>query len=595
MAGTEVLPDDLEALRSLRSEIAAELSGMLESLPVKMLKDFRADDEVNRATESAAVAASCLVSGIEQSLEVPGDQPPQTWKAVQVTMSKPGHFISALRRFPYAVDSGRLPSLNASAAEVAIKDVTPELIGDEPVARLLCRWVRLALKYCKVRDRILLLDPTSVQMQELGSPEKGSATSSSAPSALPQAKLAPFAGSPASADSSSQSAAGAATSIASRLFGAGFSVPGLSRGAAAPEKPPAEPPLVPEVPSAAAPARSGAEPGAGPCVMASRSAAQAGPPPPKKSSRPAGSATSPSPKPVVPKLATDLKKGPPAKAVTAARPTASSPAKAPPKKAAAPQPRQKQMMNFTAPARPRQVPLSSSLASAPVGRGIRAERPHGPLQRVSSADLTNADLLKAKVEQLRRETREMKAAEHSLKWSMQRQERQVKVDEKVRDAKDIMAWRREQVDESQAYADANNRVRRQSELTENRNYQEFKRDRKQVLKEEDLEDVKERYQDGKDYSEWAMALRREMPMEERAQIVEANIENFKMLQDYHYEEERQRKIEYQVAAAEEQRAEMNLLIHQAKREHAAAQNSLDGVKIYVHHPIPMGAHMMAKP
>eukprot|EP00971_Amphidinium_carterae_P162664 3224993-Amphidinium_carterae.1 len=32
-----------------------------------------------------------------------------------------GHFISALRRFPYAVDGGRLPAANAAAAESMIK------------------------------------------------------------------------------------------------------------------------------------------------------------------------------------------------------------------------------------------------------------------------------------------------------------------------------------------------------------------------------------------------------------------------------------------------------------------------------------------
>mmetsp|Transcript_45859 Transcript_45859/g.106602 ORF Transcript_45859/g.106602 Transcript_45859/m.106602 type:complete len:572 (+) Transcript_45859:47-1762(+) len=565
-------PSDVEGLRTLRKQISIELSGMLESLPVKMLKDFRTPEEVNKATEAAAVAASCLVSGIESSLEVPGNQPPQTWHAVQLAMSKPGHFISALRRFPYAVDGGRLPAANAAAAESMIKDVNADAIGDDPVAKLLCRWVRLALRYCRVRDQLLTVDPVASQAAVPASPVKGDAASPESNSPvgpLAQAKLEPFSGSKSPDSPPSAPISG----ITARLVAAGL----LRGSSTTPDRapPPAQAASDKLYSAASPPPAPAASSGARPSSAAEASPARSG----------KGNATTPSTRPE-------------------RRPASAGVA---PKRTSQPKQAELQQLPARKPVLPRQArgvaqnksPLAASRGGVATQSKVKSkqplDRPHGPLQRVSSADLLNADALKAKVEQLRRETREMKAAENTMKWSMRREERQVKREEKVRESKDIMAWRREQADEAQAYEDETNRFRLQAELAENRDYQEFKRDRKEVLREEDLQDIKERYEDDKEYSEWFAAQKRELPLEEQASKVEANIENFRTMQEYQYEEERLRKMEEIEAIQQEQQGQMKLLIHQARQEHDAAQRSLESVQRYGHHPVNVGSHLLGKP
>merc|ERR1712183_345330 len=95
------------------------------------------------------------------------------------------------------------------------------------------------------------------------------------------------------------------------------------------------------------------------------------------------------------------------------------------------------------------------------------------------------------LQETQKEMREIRALEAQIKWSLEREEKkQVQTEKKEADM-EIMEWREELAINMKEAAEEKAREQREQDLRESKDYLDFKRDRKQVLKEEELQLIKE--------------------------------------------------------------------------------------------------------
>lgn len=139
-------------------QTADTLGEILEEISVKALLDFRDLGDAAQVAQAIMLATLSLIAGVDANVKVTlsGLLKEAAWPQVHLVLSKPGHFLNALRRFPEAVDSGLVPDANASAAQRFLATVFPEELFDaHPVTGSLHRWSSLALTYCVNRIRAL--------------------------------------------------------------------------------------------------------------------------------------------------------------------------------------------------------------------------------------------------------------------------------------------------------------------------------------------------------------------------------------------------------------------------------------------------------
>lgn len=175
-------------------------------------------------------------------------------------------------------------------------------------------------------------------------------------------------------------------------------------------------------------------------------------------------------------------------------------------------------------------------------------------------------MFKKQLEQTKKEVREIRALEGQLRWGMHREEKKQVVEEKREADQEIMQWREEQAVGMKEYAEEKIKEQRIQELGESKEFQVFKRDRKQVLKEEELEQVKEQYQADLEYSHMQAELQQAAEMDRHALVLEHQ-ENFQDLREIRASEELREKAE-----AEDDR------VHEVRLEFAHQANQLASAK-----------------
>merc|ERR1719189_110581 len=98
--------------------------------------------------------------------------------------------------------------------------------------------------------------------------------------------------------------------------------------------------------------------------------------------------------------------------------------------------------------------------------------------------------VKGRIERIRKETREMRAAEAQLKWSMRRDEERLRKGEKRADDKEMLSQRQQTREERARHEEAVRRARRQAEHRDARDYQEQKRSQKMAQKDEEMQCIR---------------------------------------------------------------------------------------------------------
>merc|ERR1719276_154014 len=82
---------------------------------------------------------------------------------------------------------------------------------------------------------------------------------------------------------------------------------------------------------------------------------------------------------------------------------------------------------------------------------------------------------KMQLEQMRKETLEIRAAEARLRWGMKREEEKLRTIERQEDASKLLESTSAQRDETARHLEAERRSRKDEEILDSRNFQEHKR------------------------------------------------------------------------------------------------------------------------
>jgi len=473
--------------KDARRRAQDELSSSLEQLSVKSIIEFRGQKGVSQPVEQVAAAALCTIANIDDTVECPDDGvPDRSWAGAQAAMAKPGHFINALRRFPYAVDSGRMPDRNIDAAQECLEGLNPADLEETPCAQHLLQWVRAAENYWVVQQ-----------------------ATRSAPDTLN--------------DDTGGLAGGLAEPVSDVIDSLGYVVEaaevalGYAVEAAEVASPPRSPPR-----AAPPPARTAV-------LKATRVST---------GSR-ASSGYNTSSMPDSPDAAARSHQPSRGGGVAAPRP---------------------------------QIPVSR--VSRPPARRASAPLAKSGMPPRTVTDMTIEDWQR-QLEQVKRETREMKAMEQGAKWQMKREEDIKKKEDYKAATDDIQHWR---VDASNGMRDYIKDVKvgtKKMELIENRDFQDFKREHKNEEKQIDQLNIKECYEDTKDISEWEAQISKDKAPEERRLIIEANLEKYQLFAEYNTAEAAFEDAEEQDSKALDRQLLMNIELDRAREEQELAAKSLE--------------------
>eukprot|EP00930_Biecheleria_cincta_P095557 TRINITY_DN87506_c0_g1_i1.p1 TRINITY_DN87506_c0_g1~~TRINITY_DN87506_c0_g1_i1.p1 ORF type:complete len:792 (+),score=168.06 TRINITY_DN87506_c0_g1_i1:121-2496(+) len=134
--------------------------------------------------------------------------------------------------------------------------------------------------------------------------------------------------------------------------------------------------------------------------------------------------------------------------------------------------------------------------------------------------------MRMKLEQEKKEIKQMRALESTLKWNMDREERRQTAEERQEEARQIMEWRESQATAMKEYVEDQSREQRVQDLLESKEYQHFKREWKQAVRLEEIEHIKEQLEKDMDNAHWqvelqkAIAIDRQLALQEKLEAAE---------------------------------------------------------------------------
>lgn len=202
--------------------------------------------------------------------------------------------------------------------------------------------------------------------------------------------------------------------------------------------------------------------------------------------------------------------------------------------------------------------------------------------------------MKAELERIRRETREMKTTETQVKAAMRREEEKQKKSEKERDQKDILDWRKQQRDERQAYDAERKMQQKTDELDDNREYQAYKRSLKEADKDQELQDIRAAYHEAKDDAAYnAEVLKQELAERQRLPVQE-NLEKYRTLADAKNQERQREELDQHETRLTTEQFELEHRMMLARQERDAALQSLEFIRNHQLSPVPEGQDLTAR-
>lgn len=181
------------------------------------------------------------------------------------------------------------------------------------------------------------------------------------------------------------------------------------------------------------------------------------------------------------------------------------------------------------------------------------------------------------LEETKKEVREIRAIEAQMRWNMARDEVRERAQKEAATLDDIRDWRWKQSDEMKQYvADKAHRAKVE-ELQESKEYQEFKREVKTLVKEEDLKIIQEGYQNDISNAQWRAEMDRERQIKEK-EIVVSHAADFQFLRDTRAQQKSQEKVQEDERRALEQSLEMANMAKELAREKEKLLQSLQYVR-----------------
>jgi len=202
---------------------------------------------------------------------------------------------------------------------------------------------------------------------------------------------------------------------------------------------------------------------------------------------------------------------------------------------------------------------------------------------------------KMQLEQMKKETLEIRAAEAQLKWKMKREEEKLKSGERKADTKEVLTAQRTHRDETARHLEAEAKSRKEQENLHSRNFQQEKRMQKNLQKEDDERRKSQEYLENKEHSEWSVAMAKMAHAERPKPIIQANLEKYQTMAAFRHEERAREMQAANDARASEEQAELEHTMLQLQRERELAVSSLEHTRTNQQFPIPGGQHLAARP
>lgn len=125
-----------------------------------------------------------------------------------------------------------------------------------------------------------------------------------------------------------------------------------------------------------------------------------------------------------------------------------------------------------------------------------------------------------KLEVAKKEVREIRSLEQQVKWGMEREEKK-EVEAAKKDAElELMEWREEQNVGMQEYQAQLALTQKVEDLQASKDFQHFKREKKQAAKEAEIQQIKEEYQADREHSEMQADIARTAIVDRHAIVIE---------------------------------------------------------------------------
>eukprot|EP00933_Yihiella_yeosuensis_P023308 TRINITY_DN18151_c2_g1_i1.p1 TRINITY_DN18151_c2_g1~~TRINITY_DN18151_c2_g1_i1.p1 ORF type:complete len:786 (+),score=181.57 TRINITY_DN18151_c2_g1_i1:67-2424(+) len=572
-ASAEVLPPSKGSSLITKEEAVdpqSRLSAALDGVTVRGVVSFRALAEVSQATEAVAVAVLRLAGSADRSdaagSTATSSTPPKDWEEARRILLKPGQFVSSLRRYPYSAERGQVSESDICASEEALAEVPPNGDGlqeDHEMAAVLFEWLRAALEYAAW---------SRARLQDVASPAR--ATRAPQRSPAPQASVPSAAPAPPAIEASSNVKTGGYPSSATATPERRSS---QQRPAVGPRQSSPSSTLLRRPPGSVLAPTASPQTGS-----SSKSSATTGAPRTTGSGLLWGSLSSqgqertpdrnesrgvPAPVPTRSRVSTSSSTAQassplasPYKQASSAKTALATAAR--PKQAAAATTQSSNQRRSPDVAGSGSLQNSVAAARSPSQNGSSSSRPRGTLAQrspsrngvgirsasgsrsstvatlgsssgangtvsvasngyhINPAQPTAGDFaaMRVKIEQEKKEVQQIKAIQSQLKWDIEREEKRQTAEERSEEARKIMEWREAQEKGMREYVEEKTREQRVQELLENKDFQVFKREWKQAMRNEEIERIKEQLAEDLDNAHWKVELQKAIAIDRQAQL-----------------------------------------------------------------------------
>lgn len=204
----------------------------------------------------------------------------------------------------------------------------------------------------------------------------------------------------------------------------------------------------------------------------------------------------------------------------------------------------------------------------------------GPAQAAlgsSAAQPQTVQEFQRMLEETKKEVREIRAIEAQMRWNMVREENKEKVLEEEAIVNEIRDWRWKQSDDMKAYVAEKAQQAKVVELEESKQFQEFKREAKAHVKEEDLKHMQEEYQQDMENAAWRAELVKEEEEREK-ELASGRVEDIQFIRETKAVQKERAKVEVEENRALEQSLEMAHMARELAKEKDQLLQSLQYVR-----------------
>lgn len=200
----------------------------------------------------------------------------------------------------------------------------------------------------------------------------------------------------------------------------------------------------------------------------------------------------------------------------------------------------------------------------------------------------NTEVVKQQIEQLQRETRNLRVSQSHLKWSMKREETKSKRLERKEELDDVQVWRAEQVRAALQYEAERKEAALKAELEENRDFQEFKRAVREERHDTDVQLSREVYENTKENSEYSAKVIVAAHLENQKLACSANLEQIRDVTEFKAEEKRKEKVDYRENHNLQDILDANFQLRQVQAERDTVWQSLEHLRDHQNDLVPKG-------